>query len=244
VSTTTTIDWEDEDARAQCEWEGQPAWSRRAVFGAAGGLALAASGLLIPEWFVEEAAADQHPVRGVQHRADKRRQRRRHQLMQRRQRRRKQGGSKGNPGAFIKGIKLNLVNEYQSNSVSGRYYSGTVGWDRGRGFNIPLHGSETFETGKLHAGLLFRVIGDGPFVWAENPLTSIPDVNVEVNGELTPNDYINGKFALAHEALKEGQETSVVVPEWTGAPQNIKITFRREDDTDDFKVFTITITKG
>lgn len=204
---------------------------------AAGSLALAASGLFLPDWLEEAAAADNHSVRHIQHRAEKRRQRRR-------QRRRGKGGSKRKPGAFIKGIKLNLVNEYQSNSVSGNYYSGTVGWDRGRGFNIPLHGSETFETGKLHAGLLFRVLGDGPFVWAENPLTSIPNVNVEVNGELTPNDYINGKFALAHEALKEGQETSVVVPEWTGAPQNIKIAFKREDDTDDFKVFTITVTQG
>jgi hypothetical protein len=55
-----------------------PAWSRRALLGAAGsGFTLAASGLLLPEWLIAETEAVDLPVRRVQHRADKRRQRRR-----------------------------------------------------------------------------------------------------------------------------------------------------------------------
>src|SRR5215216_6222446 len=47
--------------------------SRRGLLAAAGGIALATSGLLVPEWLVEEAAAGEKPGRRVQDHTNPRR---------------------------------------------------------------------------------------------------------------------------------------------------------------------------
>ena len=47
--------------------------SRRGLLAAAGGIALAKSGLLVPEWLVEEAAAGEKPGRRVQDHTNPRR---------------------------------------------------------------------------------------------------------------------------------------------------------------------------
>jgi hypothetical protein len=74
--------------------EGSPeleAINRRALLGAAaGGCALATTGLLVPEWLVTEAEAADHPMRRIQKRQAKQRDKRRHRLEHRRQQ--NQGG--------------------------------------------------------------------------------------------------------------------------------------------------------
>jgi hypothetical protein len=62
----------------------EAASSRRALLEAAGGFALAASGLLLPKWLVEESEAAADPVGNVQQRAGKRRQRRHRRINQQR----------------------------------------------------------------------------------------------------------------------------------------------------------------
>jgi hypothetical protein len=84
-----------DDAQDDRETTEAPDTTRRRLLStAASGFALAATGLflpasvlLLPEWLVEEAEADNHPVRRVQHRAAKRRQRRHHRLKQKRRQR-------------------------------------------------------------------------------------------------------------------------------------------------------------
>jgi hypothetical protein len=85
--------------------------SRRHLLGAAaGGFALATSGLLVPEWLVDEAEAGEHPVRRIQGRKEQQRQKRHHRRENRRQLQRRQDDQKGNhaPGAFIDGIRWGI----------------------------------------------------------------------------------------------------------------------------------------
>jgi hypothetical protein len=73
--------------------------TRRTLLGAAaGGFALAASGLLLPERLVPDAAADDHPVRRVQGRKDDQRGQRRRRLERRREQDRRHDKDKNNDG--------------------------------------------------------------------------------------------------------------------------------------------------
>lgn len=74
--------------------------NRRALLGtAAGGFALAASGLLLPERLVEEAAADDHPVWRIQGRKDGQRGQRKRRLERRRERNRRHNRDKNDDTA-------------------------------------------------------------------------------------------------------------------------------------------------
>ncbi len=92
MSTTRRQDGEDQEGVAGSEPEASPVLGRRILIGGtARGFALAASGLVLPEWLVEEAAAaDNHPVRRVQNRKDGQRGRRRRRLERRRLERRRE----------------------------------------------------------------------------------------------------------------------------------------------------------
>ena len=61
------------DRRTQTADLTEPGRSRRGLLAAAGGIALATSGLLVPEWLVEEAAAGEKPGRRVQDHTNPRR---------------------------------------------------------------------------------------------------------------------------------------------------------------------------
>lgn len=65
--------------------------NRRSLLGTAtGGLVLAAGGLLVPDWLVEGAEADDHPVRRIQGRKEGQRGRRRRRLERRREQHRRE----------------------------------------------------------------------------------------------------------------------------------------------------------
>jgi hypothetical protein len=78
MNTARDDQWADQDSTAESESEAGNSGSRRLLLGgAAGGFALAASGLLLPDWLVEEAEADKHPARRVQGRTERRQDRKR-----------------------------------------------------------------------------------------------------------------------------------------------------------------------
>ena len=84
--------WEEQRDAAGSETDPRPSSRRRLLGGAAGGLVLAASGLFVPEW-LEEAEADNLPVRRVQQRKEQKRRKRGHDH---RGRRRAEGKKRGN----------------------------------------------------------------------------------------------------------------------------------------------------
>jgi hypothetical protein len=72
MSNASHFDAKDQGSAAEPA-EARLAGSRRSLLAGAGGFAFAASGLLLPDWLVEEAEADNHPVRRIQQRKEKRR---------------------------------------------------------------------------------------------------------------------------------------------------------------------------
>ena len=220
-----------------------PGLHRRSLLTAAvSGFALAASGVLLPDWLVEEADAARHPVGTVRHRADRRRQQR-----HTRKRQRHRGGARNHrrkPHVIFKGIKLTVFNDLADPLqtypwVTVNYFSGTLDWQyRGR-HDIGHQSSMTFDTEFLHAGV--EVIGLSlPFVWAENPPGGKENVSVQYGGEMRSFGYDGGTTAIDHTNLSVGQETHVVVP-LDRAYRNVALTIRRESDTNEHKVFTITV---
>jgi hypothetical protein len=83
---------------------------RRLLRAATGGFALATSGLLVPAWLSEHAAADAHPVRRIQHRKDQRRTKHRHKLQHRRKARQRtqRGRNQALPTAILRGIQFTV----------------------------------------------------------------------------------------------------------------------------------------
>jgi hypothetical protein len=91
---------------------GATAHSRRSLFrGAAGGTALAASGLLLPAWLIEDVAAGNHPLRRVQDRKERRRGKARHKKHhgrhRQREKKRKQNSQKRDIG--LRGIQFEIT---------------------------------------------------------------------------------------------------------------------------------------
>jgi hypothetical protein len=96
------IDWIGQYDAAEREPEARQAGSRRWLLGAAAGsFALAASGLVLPIWLVEEAEAAEYPVRRIQRRKDQRRKKRRNELQHRREVQRRQDDEKPRGRDFL-----------------------------------------------------------------------------------------------------------------------------------------------
>lgn len=113
------VDWREQDDEEEHDLDERHAMSRRALLGAAGGFALATSGLFVPDWLSEEAdAADQLPVRRVQQRKERKRRKRGHDS---RKRRRAAGKKRGN---------LKLFRDVAIYVYNGRYYDSVQvqGW--------------------------------------------------------------------------------------------------------------------
>jgi hypothetical protein len=223
--------------------------SRRSLLsGAASGFALAASGLLLPEWLAEEAAADNHPVRGVQDRKQHKRDKRRHKREHNRQLKNRQRGGKGSRGGILPdGVKVTVVNRFDTSNIPGQnrnisftYWHGTVGWVSDSVTRVVNAGggTETLETNDLHAGILFA---GGIFAWVESPVGFTPNTTLQYGGTMTTFGYYGGTIAFDHTPLSVGQETRVDLPfgDVTAA-----FTVRRNPDAPDFKVFTISISKA
>jgi hypothetical protein len=107
MSDGAQVDWEDEDGPQESELNVPHGGSRRALLGAAGGVALATSGLLLPDWLVEETAAAEHPVRRVQHHAAQHRRKQHHRREHHREGHRRQ--QRDASGGY-RGVQLEIIN--------------------------------------------------------------------------------------------------------------------------------------
>ena len=111
------VDWQEQDDEAEHILAERHALSRRALIGAAGGFALVTSGLLVPDWLIEEAEANNLPVRHMQQRKEQKRRKRGHD----RRKRRRSVGKKRGRGIF-RDVAIYVYN--------GRYYDSVQvqGW--------------------------------------------------------------------------------------------------------------------
>lgn len=106
------VNWQEQGDTEERESEERHAWSRRALIGAAGGFALATSGLFVPDRLNEEAeAVGQLPVRRVQQRKEQKRRKRGHD------RRRRAAGKKRGSGKLFRDVAIYVYNGRYSNSV-------------------------------------------------------------------------------------------------------------------------------
>ena len=208
---------------------------------AAGGFALAASGLLLPAWLVEEAAADNHPVRGVQDRKQQRRDKRRHELEHNRRvkRRQRQQGATKAPGAFIKGVRMKVVANYGPLKIKWWWWT-VVPYSENFGpLDIAVGGSQTLGKDDLNLAVMFdpKSGSDIPpdgflYVLARNPVGT-PDVSVFYGTGAKQTDV------ASHQNMDPGVTLSVDAYVY----QNVKVrlTIKREKDSDDYKEFTVTV---
>ena len=223
--------WLDEDDTMESPLEFPPTGNRRAMLGAAAGFALAASGLLLPDWHLEEAeAADQHPVRNVQQRKEQRRKKQRNERNRKTHGRRdrdadKQHGRPDAPQLGPHGIKLTVENQ-TSSDFKIKYWYGSVGWSSQEG-NLPSQGTFFTGTEDLHAGIEF-LTERLPFVWVENPVADTPNTTYQYGGSMSFIGYTGGSIDVNHGTLEEGAETTHRIPFTNSSTFSIKV--RRERD--------------
>jgi len=104
--------WQERDDEKEHILAERHAMSRRALIGVAGGFALATSGLLVPDWLIEEAdAADQLPVRRVQQRKEQKRHKRGHH------RKRDRAAKKRGSGKVFRDVAIYVYNNRYYDSV-------------------------------------------------------------------------------------------------------------------------------
>lgn len=226
--------------------------SRRALLGAAGGLALATSGLLLPEWLVEETAAAGHPVGRVQKRADKRRDRKHHRLKQKRTQQRHQPNQDGSnaPGAGQKILQMTLRNFTEKNiSVSLVTGSGDF-WE----YEPTVHHFPTtpgqiiggYQTASDRIGFNIDVY-ENPIIWVgidrgnRATKTTWQYAGLQ-DGPDNRWKWVPGVYFLRDYLLAQAGDAAVKVVELDKAPAPMyKLTVLREKDTRDAFNFTLTL---
>jgi hypothetical protein len=186
---------------------------RRALLGtAAGGLVLAASGLLLPEWLVAEAEAAEHPVRRIQHRSGQKRSKRRHRREHRREVHRRQNEHDANndanqdkpPKGLLFEIKFHVQNlssqeiAYQVWDQKDEVFDHS--WHHVKSGQIPPN-----PTGSLDDKFVVDYMGDywpGSLIWvpvqgimvsAQNVAFREPLVVIGSGGSVSTDGWTNGK---------------------------------------------------
>lgn len=245
---------DDRESSSECLSGMRTVSGRRAVLGgAAGGLTLAASGLLLPEWLVKDAQAENHPAHHVQHRADHHRQRQHHRLQQNRtqqRRRRRQHQDQANaPGVGTKILMLTLKN-LADVSTKTSLWSGHGTWRVANDVeNYPIVRGGTYgpyRTGDAYAGFLFPEFSRKPFVYMRidvNSNPAPPQTAWVIDGEMTSTGY-RGSYFLEWLTLGEGDSITKIMPvgSFGSLPtKSFKVTVGRDKDTRDEIVFIITI---
>lgn len=204
---------------------------------AAGGLLLAANGLLLPEW-LEEAEAREGAYdgalggrRGKNHRGrDHDRERRRHRRGREKEPDRDKRPDRDPPkgiGEGVLNIKFVVYNDSTGPITALRDSkawgtSNTIGWEER---TVPAGGSTAFET-FVKSALLF-LDNDRHYVWAKNFLLGYPTVEIQSAGNrggAGPKDMdVGDTLSWQHGAYK--------------------IDVKRESDESSNKVFSVRYTK-
>lgn len=209
--------------------EKQHGWSRRALFGAAGGLVLAASGLALPDR-LQEAEAAKHPANDVLHRKSQRRKKHRNERQRRRNEQRhdnapQSGGEPWGPEGDSD-VKLVVFND-TSAEIDTLCESLKWGGNDVIGYkeqNVAAGGDANYATFVKSA----RVYLDGSrhYIWVKNPLFGYPAAFVSMSGS---------KHQSGWRSLSVDEEFTVEYMNW-------KINVKRVDD-DQRKVFNIHYSK-
>lgn len=196
MSNDAQFDREHEDGARERERVAGSAGSRRALLGgAASGFALAASGLALPEWLVEEAAAaDSHPLRRVQNRQDGQRTQRRRRLERRRDANRRQRDKDANedkprgtfdPFNIFVGVRF--TNEQQTLTQRAHLSFQTYNdpgfgmpktWETQKTATLALEETTSYKFGVPKARVVVDVPDVARWVEIENPSIGYPLVTV------------------------------------------------------------------
>lgn len=217
-------------------WEApaRPAVDRRRLLlsGAAGGLALAANGLILPGWLTDQAAADNHPVRGIQKRKANHRRKARNRK-RRNHRQRSTRNNHGNGFAIIDGIRWGYYSEAGPFNVQfwGRTNAGRS-WGILDQKQIPNESFVELRTTDV-IGILW--INDRYFLRAENFLGAL-HLTIGYGGTFTSNHgWENGTRILSDYSLAEGNLAPAMVVD------GFEFTVERISDDSDFKKPSLTI---
>ena len=205
--------------------------TRRALLSAAGGFALAASGLLLPGRLVEDAAADSHPVRRLQQRKNQRRTTSRHQ--RRRSKDHNNGKNKGGCTFCIRGI------EWRVNIGSGLSFDVQL-WSRaggGRGWRMVDSQNFGFDSKDFSTNDTFGIlwIGQRYYLLATNDFP-YPWVKIGYGGHFGSSGWVDGTLVTDQYTMHEGD----FAPNMHVDNLVFKV-YRGDDGEDDYKHFNLTI---
>jgi hypothetical protein len=200
--------------------------NRRILLGAAGGFALATSGLLLPAWLIEDTAAAEQPVRRVQHRAAKRRQRRHHRLRQKRRlQRRRQRRNPGLISHLTDLLYLELPNNTGMPVLPWHGDSYLMEWHTGGGDTVGL--STEFELSRLGAdaaGLEFLGFPERrPFVSVDSS-GGASNVNLYYGGAMSAAGYVGGSKEIDNSQVRLGEEAIGFIETGPGQRHIVTIT--------------------
>jgi hypothetical protein len=235
-----TAAWDDDEE----DGNRSSAWNRRMLLGAvAGGFALTASGLLLPERLVDAAKLDHHPVRRIQKRQDQRREKRRNRLERRRHhQQRKQNGRPPGFGTYNMAI---FVHNYRSVPVQVQGWqahattrSDDIWYKRGNDWDwstIPAIGADGSHSHKEFVGdekALAVQIGTDRVVSGWNFLLAPPSAEI-----------LTGGWSSKHGADRDAERLASSEQFWQGdtiSAPGIKIT--RVDDLDKHLLYSVDLT--
>ena len=180
MNTTSEVRGQARDDTVEDASEPRNSGSRRSLLsGAAGGLVLATSGLFLPDWLLDEAEADNAPVRRVQQRKAQRRKRRRNQSDSGRKRR-QHGHDKGRGGVGFRGLQISFSNTNFSSSDIQFWVHEPFIWRKKEDRTYP-RGDFSFTTDNLEALLLIN----GKFCLEfHNYPVGTPDIFLGVDGSV------------------------------------------------------------
>lgn len=205
--------------------------TRRSLLGAAGGFALAASGLLLPGRLVEEAVADSNPVRRVQQRKNQRRTKARHR--RRRSQGRHNGKNKGKCVVCIRGINW-FVNIGSGLSYDVQLWSRAGG---GRGWRQVDSQTFGFDSRQFYTNDTFGIlwIGQRYYFLATNDFP-YPWVKIGYGGHFGSSGWVDGTLVTDQFTMHEGD----FAPNMHIDNLVFKV-YRGDDGDDDYKHFNLSI---
>lgn len=209
-----------------------------------GGFALAASGLVVPALLIAETAAD-HPIRGTQRRADKRRDRKHHRLKQKRKRQRRQQSPAGSLRAEPNVLRLSLVNATDMTDLAS-LRTATGEWNDQNRTQLDIRANSTlgpYETADPRVAVSFFNDVYRPFLWLER-LNGAVTTTWHSGGLLTPQGYSGGTTYVDHLALEPGDAVTKVVrfDEHEDGTESYRVTVSREKNVPEAMVFTMIFT--
>jgi hypothetical protein len=209
------IDRETDETRLHAD--GRSDLTRRGLLaGAASSVALATSGLLLPDWLLEAAAADNHPVRRVQRRREQRRRKQRNEQQRNNDRREREQSSNDDkpPGADLYGFAGIQFNVYLlgTPTMNIEYFQLETGssdepWFRKEAGDVTYPPGKTYQSEKtplIDMPDCFLWIEKKVYIRAQNPCCSFPLVKLGYGGKVNKGSNIVNQPHYKTDGWKDG----------------------------------------